>query len=72
VALWLGFPLLRLSAGCRIVQTAVDVPGQAVRAVTPKAKDTKAVYPVEVQQALLRFADEFSSAMITGVEKLLQ
>jgi hypothetical protein len=53
-----------------VVQTAVDVPGQAVRAVTPGHPDRRAVDPVEAQQTLLRFADEYSTRMIIGVEKL--
>ncbi len=62
--------LLTLATGCRVVQTATDVPGQAVRAVTPGWKDKHTVDPVEVQQTLLRFADEFSTRMIFGIEKL--
>jgi hypothetical protein len=62
--------LLTLGAGCRIVRTAVDVPGQTVRAVTPGKKDKGALDPVEVQQKLLRFADEFSAQMIVGIDSL--
>ena len=65
-----GLLLLAVGAGCRIVQTAADVPGQAVRTVTPGAKAEPAVDPVEVQQTLMRFADEFASRMTIGVEKL--
>jgi hypothetical protein len=66
----LGLLLLVLSAGCRLVQTAVDVPNQTVRAFTPGKKDKHPVDPVEVQQALLRFADEYSTRMVVGVDKL--
>lgn len=59
-----------LVAGCRVMQTAVDVPGQTVRAVTPGKKGKHALDPVEVQQTLLRFADEFSTRMIVGVDQL--
>jgi hypothetical protein len=52
------------------VQTAAEVPGETVRAVTPGKKDKNAVDPVEVQQQLMRFADEFSARMIVSVEKL--
>jgi len=62
--------LISVAAGCRIVQTAADVPGQAVRTVTPAAKKEPAVDPVEVQQTLMRFADEFAARMAAGVEKL--
>ena len=62
LALWGG--------GCRIIQTAADVPGQAVRTVTPGPKAEVAVDPVEVQQTLMRFADEFTSRMTLGVGAL--
>jgi hypothetical protein len=52
------------------VQSAVDVPGQAVRAVTPGKKAKQPADPVEVQQTLLRFADEYSTRMVIGVDKL--
>ena len=56
--------------GCRLLQDAAHVPAQAVRAVKPGTKDKTTVDPVEVQQRLLRFADEFSTGMIAGVGKL--
>jgi hypothetical protein len=62
--------LLALATGCRLVQSAVDVPGQAVRAVTPGKKAKQPADPVEVQQTLLRFADEYSTRMVIGVDKL--
>jgi len=62
--------LLTLATGCRMVQTAVNVPGQTVRAVTPGKKGEHPVDPVEVQQTLLRFADEYSMRMIDGVNHL--
>lgn len=61
--------LLHLGTGCRVVQTAADVPGQTVRAVTPGRKE-KPVDPVEVQQMLLRFADEYSTRMVLGLDRL--
>ena len=68
--LFISLLLLTLGAGCRLIQTAVDVPSQTVRAVTPGNKDKNVVDPVEVQQQLMRFADEFSTRMIAGVDKL--
>jgi len=61
---------LTLGAGCHLVQRAVDVPGQTVRAVTPGKKGEHTVDPVDVQQKLLRFADEYSTRMTLGVDKL--
>jgi hypothetical protein len=62
--------LALLGMGCRLVQRATEVPGQAVHAVTPGMKEKDRVDPVEVQQKLLQFADEFSTRMIIGVEQL--
>lgn len=66
----LSLLLATLGAGCRLVQTAVDMPGETVRAVTPGLNQKPAVDPVEVQQNLLRFADEFSTRIIAGIGHL--
>jgi hypothetical protein len=58
------------NTGCRIVQTAADIPGQAVRTVTPGQKDGQAADPVEVQQQLLRFSNEYFTRMTLGVDSL--
>ena len=65
-----GSLLLSVAAGCHIIQTAADVPAQAVRTVTPGAKAEAGVDPVEVQQTLMRFADEFAARMAVGIDKL--
>ena len=65
-----GFCFALLVSGCGVVKTAVDVPTQTVRAMTPGKKTHPAADPVEVQQTLLRFADEYSRGMITGLDKL--
>ena len=62
--------LLTLNTGCQLLQTASQMPGQAVRAVTPGDKDKNTVDPVEVQQALMRFADEYSARLSAGLESL--
>lgn len=69
-SLFLTLLLLTLGAGCRLMQTAVNVPGQTVRAITPGKQDKYIADPVEVQQQLLRFADEYSTRMVIGVDKL--
>ena len=56
--------------GCRLLQKAANVPGQAVQAVTPGNSDKQAADPVEVQQLLLRFADEYTTRMVFGIDKL--
>ncbi len=57
-------------SGCRLVQQAANVPGQAVRAVTPGHQDAPAVDPVELQQTLLRFTDEYTTRMYAGINRL--
>lgn len=52
------------------MQTAADVPGQAVRAVTPGKNGQPTTDPVELQQTLLRFADEYLTRMVLGADKL--
>lgn len=65
-----------LGTGCRnVLQTAADVPAEAVRTVrtvTPVVTKPAepSVDPVEVQQTLMRFASEFASRMTLGVELL--
>ena len=68
--LFLCLLLVTLGAGCRLVQTAVEVPGQAVRTVTTGKPNKKAVDPVEVQQQLMRFSDEFSTRLTLSIDQL--
>lgn len=67
---WLLLVLLLPAAGCRLVQQAANVPGQAVRAVTPGHSDNPAMDPVELQQILLRFTDEYTTRMYAGINRL--
>jgi hypothetical protein len=46
------------------------MPGHTVRAVTPGKKGKPSADPVEVQQTVLRFADEYLTRMVVGVDKL--
>ena len=46
------------------------MPGQTVHAVTPGKKGKPSADPVEVQQTVLRFADEYLTRMVIGVDKL--
>jgi hypothetical protein len=65
-----GLLLVLCGAGCRVVQSAAEVPGQAVRTVTSTPKEAPPPDPVEMQQNLVRLADEFLSRMILDVDKL--
>ena len=46
------------------------MPGQTVHAVTPGKKGKPSADPVEVQQTVLCFADEYLTRMVIGVDKL--
>jgi hypothetical protein len=70
VGLAVSVGLVLLGAGCRVVRTTAEIPGQALRAVTPGKQDKPAVDPVEAQAKLLRFADEFSAQVIGQIEAL--
>jgi hypothetical protein len=54
--------------GCRAPRTTPE--GQSTSAATPGKKSKGVVDPVEVQQTLMRFADEFSAQMIAGIDRL--
>jgi hypothetical protein len=71
VLLTVAFILLLagLGTGCRLSQSAADVPGQATSTVT-SGKEGKPLDPVELQQTVLRFADEFSKHIFLDIEKL--
>jgi hypothetical protein len=62
--------LVTLGTGCRMLQTTAELPGRAVSSVVPGQKNLPAVDPVELQQILLRFADELFARTILGIEKL--
>jgi len=64
------FVVVVLVSGCRLLQTTAEAPGQAVSLVTGGKKEKATVDPVEVEQLLLRVADEFSARMTVGLEKL--
>ncbi|MEO8429727.1 MAG: hypothetical protein ABI651_21780, partial [Verrucomicrobiota bacterium] len=62
--------LLALCAGCRVVRSAAELPGAAVNTVAPGKRDKGAVDPVDLQQQLMRFADEFAAGMAVSAEEL--
>ncbi len=61
-----------LVTGCHVVQSAANVPGKAVHAVTPGEKPKPTADPVEVQQRLMRFSDEYLISMVYGLDRLRQ
>jgi hypothetical protein len=56
--------------GCRLAQTAVELPSQAIRLATPGSKSPAAVDPVELQQEVLRHADDLANRMVVGIDQL--
>ena len=62
--------LYALGSGCRVVQDTTAIPAKAVQTVTRGAKDQPQVDPVQLQQQLIRFADEFISSIATASEQL--
>jgi hypothetical protein len=65
-----GLLLVLCSTGCRLVQSAAEVPEQAVRTATSTPKAPPPPDPIEMQQNLVRLADEFLSRMVLDVDKL--
>jgi hypothetical protein len=63
--------LALFTTGCRVVQNTAELPGKTVGLVTQAGKPKPpAMDPVEVQQTVLRCANEFSTGMIVAVDKL--
>jgi hypothetical protein len=67
LALAIIFLLTGFGTGCRLSQSAAEVPGQSTGTSGNKGK---ALDPVELQQTLLRFADEFARHMTNDIDKL--
>ena len=65
-----GLLLAALGSGCSLLQTAANVPRQAVEAVTSGGAGQRAADPVVVQQSVLRFADEYATRLIGDVDSL--
>ena len=70
VCLILCLPLVALSSGCSVLKSAAKVPGETARAVTPGKTDNQKWDPVEVQQRLLRFSDQFLVRMSIDIDQL--
>src|SRR6266446_6169777 len=70
VTILLALPLLTMLfvTGCRVMQDTAKLPGKAVGTVTGKGQ--KAFDPVELQQQLMRFGDDFAGRMVLSTEQL--
>ena len=56
-------------AGCKAVQTTAEIPGRTARAISGQ-QPAKVVDPIEVQQTLLQFSNEFATRMTVGINLL--
>ncbi len=65
-----GLALSLIMTSCRLVHQTAELPARTVSAVTGTGQKEPAVDTVEMQQMLMRFADEFSTRMVLGVDKL--
>ena len=67
--LYLSLLLLAFSANCGVLQGSVPIPGWLFPGKSGKM-DKQAELLVEVQESLLRFADEYSMRMVGDVDNL--
>ncbi len=70
LAVVFGLALWALGSGCRVVQTAADLPGSAVRVVLPGHQKSEAIDLLALQQTLMRFSDEYSAQLAAAVDDL--
>ncbi len=56
--------------GCALVESTVDLPVRAVKAVLPGGLETEPVDPIDLQEDMLRFADNFVLSTSKAAEKL--
>ncbi len=61
--------LTAFGAGCSLIRTTLEMPFRAFETIIP-GQQTTSLDPVEVQEHLLRFADNFVTATVVRVEKL--
>jgi len=66
LTVWLGI----VGTGCRLVQGAVDLPGDEVHVATPGKPKSKAMDPAELQQQLFRFADQYVARIFAAVDEM--
>jgi len=67
--LYLSLLLLAFSTNCGVLQGAVPILGQFFPGTSGKMNKQSELL-VEVQESLLRFADEYSMRMVSGVDNL--
>jgi energy-converting hydrogenase Eha subunit E len=66
----LSMAILFGASGCSLIETTVDLPVRAVKAVLPGGVETEPVDPVDLQEDMLRFADNFVTSTSGAIERL--
>lgn len=66
----LSMAILLGASGCSLIETTVDLPVRAVKAVLPGGVETEPVDPVDLQEDMLRFADNFVTSTSGAIERL--
>lgn len=62
--------LTAFGAGCSLVRSTVEMPFRAIGTVIPGLEQPAPFDPIELQEQLLRFADNFITATVPRVERL--
>lgn len=60
-----------LLGACSLIETTVDLPFRAVKAVIPGGVETLPVDPIDLQEDMLRFADNFVLSTSKAAEQLM-
>jgi len=68
--LLLTVAIFAVASGCSLIETTVDLPVRAVKAVLPGGVETEPVDPVDLQEDMLRFADNFVTSTSGAIERL--
>jgi hypothetical protein len=66
----LSLLLAALGTGCSLVENTLKLPVQAVGSMLPGTSRTEPVDPVELQEQLLRYADNFVAGTLGAADKL--
>lgn len=62
--------MLLLLTGCRMVQSTAALPVKAIGKVAPGTDDQHKIDPVELQQQMMRFADQFAAGLVASADQL--
>lgn len=62
--------LLALLPGCGVVESTVDLPAQAIRAVTPETRKPRGADPAELQSTVIRLSDSLLYRVARDLDKL--